>query len=276
MNSDPLHRGPAGVGPSPVLELEGASYWRGDKIILAPIDWRVRSGEHWALLGANGSGKTTLLKMVGAYEWPCAGAIRVLGQRFGEVDLRELRRSIGIASTALTSYFPDRQPAVAIVRTGIDAELGWWRASDPDGAEETRAREALAAIGMGALTGSPYLQLSQGERQRVMIARALVNRPRLLILDEPFAGLDPAARESLLDDLGALAARADSPTMIVVTHHLEEIPTFVTRALVLKEGRALAQGAIEEVCTAAILGEAFGRPCQVRRDDDGRFALRMT
>ena len=261
---------------APVLELEGACYWRGERVILSGIDWKIQPGEHWALLGANGSGKTTLLRMVGAYDWPCDGTIRVLGQRFGEIDLRDLRRAIGICSSALTSYFAERQPALAIVRTGIHAELGWWRADEPGGEDEARARAALTAVGMAALTASPYQQLSQGERQRVMIARALVSRPALLILDEPFAGLDPAAREGLLEDLGALARRPDAPTLIVVTHHLEEIPTFVTRALVLgPAGRALAQGPIESVCTSPVLTEAFGRPCHVTRDDHGRFALRV-
>jgi iron complex transport system ATP-binding protein len=260
---------------TPVLELSGASYWRGERVILSGIDWRIRRGEHWALLGANGSGKTTLLKMVGAYDWPCAGNIRVLGRRFGEVDLRELRRTIGIASTALAAYFPDRQPALEIVRTGIRAELGWWRPPEPSGEDEARARQALAAVGMAALAASPYLQLSQGERQRTMIARALVNRPELLILDEPFAGLDPAARESLIDDLGELVRRPEHPTLVLVTHHVEEIPRFVTRALVLKDGRALAQGPVDAVCTSATFAEAFGRPCQVTRDADGRLALRM-
>jgi iron complex transport system ATP-binding protein len=265
-----------GEDEAPVLELAGASYWRGERVILSGIDWRIARGEHWALLGANGSGKTTLLRMVGAYDWPCEGTIRVLGQRFGEIDLRDLRRAIGICSSALASYFAERQPALEIVRTGIHAELGWWRADEPGTEDEARARAALAAVGMAALGASPYQQLSQGERQRVMIARALVSRPALLILDEPFAGLDPAAREALLDDLAALARRPEAPTLIVVTHHLEEIPPFVTRALVLgPTGRALAQGPIESVCTSATLSQAFGRPCHVTRDQGGRFALRV-
>jgi iron complex transport system ATP-binding protein len=256
-----------------VLSLEDAAYWRGDRVILQGIDWRIRRGEHWALLGANGSGKTTLLRMVGAYDWPCNGTIRVLGRRFGDVDLRELRRAIGISSAALAPYFPERQPALAVVLTGIHAELGWWRQAEPG--EEARAREALDALGMGRLAASPYVQLSQGERQRVMIARALMNRPALLILDEPCAGLDPAARETLVDDLDRFARRPDGPTLIIVTHHLEEIPPFVRNALVLKAGRPLAQGPIDAVCTSAILSEAFDRPCTVTRAGD-RWGLTMS
>jgi iron complex transport system ATP-binding protein len=258
-----------------VLELDGASYWRGDKVILKAIDWRIRRGEHWALLGANGSGKTTLLRMVGATEWPCEGTIRVLGRRFGDVDLRDLRRAIGFVTSALASYFHDRQSALQIVETGIDAELGWWRQFGPD--DEARARAALTAVGIGALADSPYVQLSQGERQRVLIARAVMNSPALLILDEPCAGLDPAAREMFLEDLAVFAQRPETPTLIFVTHHIEEIPAFIKRALVLKNGRALAQGPIEDVCTSPVLSEAFGRPCHVDFSvDDRRFVLRVT
>lgn len=254
------------------LVLEGASYWRGERTILSDISWRVRRGEHWAVLGANGSGKTTLLRLVGAYDWPCEGAIRVLGRRFGEVDLRELRRAIGIVSAALAPYFADRQPALEIVLTGIDAELGWWREHREEDRE--RAAEALGAFGIRQLADSPFRRLSQGEQQRVMIARALMNRPTLLILDEPFAGLDPAAREGLIEDLERFVRRPEAPSLILVTHHLEEIPPFVSRALVLRSGRVLAQGPIGDVCTSSVLTEAFGRACDVTRED-GRFGLRM-
>jgi iron complex transport system ATP-binding protein len=256
-----------------VLELENAAYWRGERTILSGIDWRIRRGQHWALLGANGSGKTTLLKMVAAIEWPCDGHIRVLGQRFGEVDLRELRRSIGVVSSALVPYFQDRQPALAIVETGIDAELGWWRTFDADA--EARARAGLAALGIAALADNPYGQLSQGEKQRVLIARALMNAPHLLILDEPCAGLDPAARESFLEDLGRFVERPDTPTLVIVTHHIEEIPAFVRHAMVLKDGRTLAQGPIAEVLRADVLGEAFGRPCRVDPTSTGRYRLHL-
>jgi iron complex transport system ATP-binding protein len=258
----------------PVLELERASYWRGERVILHAIDWRIRKGEHWALLGANGSGKTTLLRMVGAVDWPCDGTIRVLGRRFGEIDLRELRRSIGLVTSALGAYFHERQSALEIVATGIDAELGWWRTFGAD--DQARARIALDEVGILSLAVSPYVQLSQGERQRVLIARAMITRPTLLILDEPCAGLDPSARENFLDDLAAFARRPETPTLIFVSHHIEEIPSFIERALVLKDGRALAQGPIADVCTSDVLSAAFDRPCRVaRRADDGRFVLQV-
>jgi iron complex transport system ATP-binding protein len=225
------------------------------------------------LLGANGSGKSTLLRLVGAIDWPCDGAIRVLGQRFGEVDLRELRRAIGIVTSSLAAYFKDRQSALEIVETGIAAELGWWRDFGPE--DQGHARAALDAVGMGELADSPYVQLSQGERQRVLIARAMMNRPALLILDEPCAGLDPAARERFLDDLAAFVARPETPTLVFVSHHVEEIPPFITRALILKAGQVLAQGPIESTCTSAVLSQAFDRPCRVTWED-GRFALRVT
>ena len=255
-----------------VLELEGASYWRGERVILKDIEWRIRRGEHWALLGANGSGKTTLLRMVAATDWPCDGTIRVLGQTFGAVDLRQLRQAIGLVTSSLAGYFHDKQSALEIVATGIHAELGWWREFGPE--EEARARDALSAVGLSDLVHSPYVQLSQGERQRVLIARALMNQPALLILDEPCAGLDPAAREGFLDDLTSFARRPETPTLIFVSHHIKEIPTFIKMAMVLKAGRVLAAGAIETVCTSSVLSEAFGRPCRVSRDG-GRFALRV-
>jgi iron complex transport system ATP-binding protein len=257
-----------------VLELDDASYWRGERTILDGINWRIRRGQHWALLGSNGSGKTTLLRLVAATEWPCDGTIRVLGRRFGEVDLRELRRAIGWVTSTLASYFHDRQSALQIVQTGIDAELGWWRQFGSE--DEARARDALGSVGMSALADSPYVQLSQGERQRVLIARATITRPILLVLDEPCAGLDPAAREQFLQDLAVFAQRPETPTLIFVSHHIDEIPSFIKHAMVLKDGRALAQGPIENVCTSEVLSEAFGRPCRVDFDQgEGRFALRM-
>ena len=149
--------------PSPAAEspyapqLEGASYWRGERVILRDVDWSIRRGEHWALLGANGSGKTTLLRMVAATEWPCDGSIRVLGQTFGAVDLRELHQAIGLVTSTLAAYFHDKQSALEIVQTGINAELGWWRQFGPD--EEARARQGLAAVGLQHLASRLYVQL---------------------------------------------------------------------------------------------------------------------
>jgi iron complex transport system ATP-binding protein len=249
---------------------------KDEREILRGIEWTVRRGEHWALVGPNGSGKTSLLRIVSGYDWPSRGTVEVLGGVFGEIEIRELRKRIGIVSTSLgeriaTERF-DLAPAIDVAVSGIDSSVGLWRTFDEN--ERERAREALSAVGALHLERQRFERLSQGEKQRVIIARALVNRPELLILDEACAGLDPVARESFLRDLDTLAARENAPTMIVVSHHPEEIPTFASHALLLKDGRAVASGPIEDVFTNERISEAFGAPCLIERER-GRFSLTL-
>ncbi len=255
-----------------ILALRDIVFRRDGREILSGISWDIERGQHWALLGANGSGKTTLLKIVTGYEWPTEGAIEVLGRRFGECNLPELRKAIGWVSSALEHRIPAQNRAIEVVASGFDAAIGVYRVYSPG--EFERAGQALRAIGGGAFAERPYGALSQGEQQRALLARALVNRPALLILDEPCAGLDPAARQSFLDDLERLARQADAPTLVFVTHHIEEIGPAVSHTLILKSGRVLASGPTGRVLTSARLTEAFGRPCKVERAR-GRCWLRL-
>ncbi|MCP4640455.1 MAG: ABC transporter ATP-binding protein [bacterium] len=254
-----------------VVELKDVSFHRNGRDILAEVSWAIRKGEHWALLGANGSGKTTLLKIVTGYEWATTGAVSVLGRHYGECDLRELRKHIGWVSSSLEHRVPLTDTALEVVVSGLDASLGTYRSFSD--AEVAKATDALDALGASSLTDARYGILSQGEQQRVLIARALAASPALLILDEPCIGLDPAARREFLDDLAALAARADAPTMVLVTHHVEEIGPWIGKALVLKEGRVLAKGATRDTLTGPTLGDAFSLPCDLKWDD-GRCYLR--
>lgn len=254
-----------------MVELRDITYIREGQTILSGVSWRIERGQHWTLLGANGSGKTTLLKVITGYEWPSSGEVSVLGQHFGECDLRALRKAVGWVSSAVLHQFPVHNTALDVVASGLDASIGLYRDFAP--AEWAAAEAALARVGAGAVAGRAYRLLSQGEQQRVLIARGLVNRPALLILDEPCAGLDPAAREHFLSDLNALTQPADAPTTILVTHHIEEIGPWVSDVLVLRAGRMLAAGRKEDVLRAAVLAEAFGGPCRVDCLN-GRYYLR--
>lgn len=251
--------------------LTGISYVRNGKRILDGIDWRIAQGEHWALIGANGSGKTTLLKIVSGNEWPTSGRVEVLGRRFGECDLRELRKSIGWVSTAIGRRFRAKHAALDIVVSGIDAALERYHEYTQE--EFEAAREALERVSAAYIAEQSYDTLSQGEQQRVLIARALVNRPALLILDEPCAGLDPKSRADFLSDVGRLASGDGAPTVVLVTHHIEEIGPWIAQVLALKEGRVSARGPVESVLTSGCMTELFDRPCRVVRHESSRSLL---
>lgn len=255
-----------------ILNLTEITYRREGTTILDRVSWSVREGEHWAMLGANGSGKTTLLKVVTGYEWPTSGKVEVLGRRFGETNLGDLRQHIGWVSTALGNRVHGYDTAEQVAVSGLEASIGVYREFSGD--EYVEARAALERIGMGGLSKRPWRVLSQGERQRVLIARALVPRPALLVLDEPCAGLDPVAREAFLNDLESLVSNPGGPAVVFVTHHIEEIRPFVTHVLVLREGRVLACGTVREAITSATMSEAFGRPCRVERTN-GRWMLQI-
>jgi iron complex transport system ATP-binding protein len=256
-----------------ILTTTDIHFRRGARHILRGIDWTVAPGEHWALLGANGSGKTTLLKIVTGYTWPTEGEVTVLGQTLGRCDIRELRKAIGWVSAAVHERIRPRDTALEVVIAGIDAALGVYR--DFSGDERNRAHAAMARIAVEPVADQPWGTLSQGERQRVLIARALVGAPKLVILDEPCIGLDPAARELFLEDLGRLTRDGDAPATIFVTHHIEELGPWITHALVLKNGRTLAAGPVAESIASETMGRAFEAPCRVERDG-GRYRLWMT
>jgi iron complex transport system ATP-binding protein len=255
----------------PVLRLTSVSMRRDDATMLRDVSWEVRPGEHWAVLGCNGSGKTSLLNVLLAYEHPSSGQVELLGHRHGSTDWRTLRRRIGVVSSALHVHLWDAETALRTVASGKFASFGPWY--EPDEADLGRARQILADAGAEAIADRPWRVLSQGERQRVLIGRALMADPEVLLLDEACSGLDPVARERLLGVVERLA-RAPRPSLVLVTHHIEEIVPAITHVLVLRQGRVAAAGPKEGVLTSAVLGDAFEHPVTVRRRGE-RFELEI-
>lgn len=255
---------------APMLTLCGVGVTVDGSTILGPVDLRVGAREHLAVLGPNGSGKTTLLRVLSTYRYPTRGTATVLGTTFGRADLRELRPRVGFVSTSLDDLLHVRAPALPLV---VAARRGGTRPV-PDALADPRERDvaerALARVGAGHLAERRVDTLSQGERQRVRIARALAIDPELLLLDEPFAGLDLGGRESLLADLDALLEDPDGPTVVLVVHHLEELPTGVRSALLLRDGEVVASGPVREVLTDQAVSAAFGLAVRVEHDA-GRF-----
>jgi iron complex transport system ATP-binding protein len=258
--------------PPPVLRLTAVSVRRAGATILGPIDWSVRPGERWVVLGPNGSGKTTLLQVASTLLWPSEGRVEVLGGRVGAVDARELRRRVGYASPALAASIPLGLPAADVVMTARDAALApWWFRYEA--ADRAAAIGLLERLGVGHLASREFGTLSTGERQRVQIARAMLPDPDLLLLDEPAAGLDLGARERLVASLESLAADPRPSGIVLVTHHVEEIPRGFGHALLLREGRSVASGPAGEALTAETLGDTFGVQLRLHRAD-GRFHAR--
>ncbi len=248
---------------SEILKITGLRVTRGRTEILRGIDWTVRRGEHWVILGPNGCGKTSLLKSLTGYLSPSAGEIELLGRRYGDADWRELRLEIGLVTSALQASIPLAEPALETVVSGRYAQLDLW--ASPTKAEFAAGRRLLRQVGGGHLARREWAYLSQGERQRVLIARALMARPRLLILDEPCAGLDPVAREEFLGYVERVARARKGPSLVLVTHHAEEIMPSFTHALLLREGKVHAGGPKARVITARALSGAFGARVRVRR-----------
>ncbi len=254
-----------------VLEVRELAIER-DTAILRRVDWTVRPGEHWVVLGANGSGKTSLLSALTGYLTPSSGEVTVLGRKFGEFDWRELRKAVGLVSSSIRQRIDDGETALEIVVSGKTAMLNFW--GRITAADRKRALELLRQVDGRALAERPWLFLSQGERQRVLIARALMAELRLLILDEPCAGLDPVAREQFLRFIGKLMRRKDGPTLILVTHHVEEIMPEFSHVLVIKGGRTLAAGPVAETLTSRLLSETFGARLTLSRRK-GRYQLQL-
>ena len=238
--------------------------------ILRRIDWRVESGQHWAILGANGSGKTSLVRTITGYLPPTAGTIELLSETYGRADWRELRKRVGIVSASIREMMGGNETARRAVLSGRYAQVGLW--GEVRAAEAAQAQRLLRRVEARHLRDRPWSQLSEGERQRVLIGRALMARPRLLVLDEPCAGLDPVAREHFLQFLERLAKRRGGPALVLITHHSEEITPSFTHVLLLKNGSVLASGRKAEILNSALLSEAFGAALTVRRDH-GRYRL---
>src|SRR5882757_6646064 len=229
-----------------------------DATIIQRIDWRVERGENWAILGANGSGKTSLLRALTGYLPPTAGQICVLGETYGRSDWRALRTRIGLVSSSVHQMMEDNESALHAVISGRYAQIGYWGDVTPRDRRDGIA--ILRRVEAHALRDRPWRHLSQGERQRVLIGRALMAAPKLLILDEPCAGLDPVARERFLQFLSRLSERRAAPTMILVTHHVEEVVPIFSHVLILKSGRVLAAGPRARVLNSRVLSDAFDAP----------------
>ena len=256
----------------PVLEISNLKIQRSGVTILDGVSWRVEQGQHWAILGANGSGKTSLLSALTGYLMPTAGEIVLLGKKYGRTDWRELRKSVGIVSSSVRQMMADDEPALETVVSGKFAMIDFWgRLSRAD---RSRGLKILRQIECSYLAERQWRVLSQGERQRILIGRALMARPRILILDEPCAGLDPAAREHFLQFLQRLGKGRNAPALVLVTHHVEEIMPVFSRALILKDGAVLASGKKLETVTAKNLSRAFGAKLKLRFKG-GRFAMNI-
>ena len=255
-----------------VLQMTGVGVVRDGATLLADLDWTVQEGERWVVLGPNGAGKSTLLHIAGASLFPSSGTVELLGERFGSADLGELRTRVGLSSSSLADRVPPQEKALDVVVTAAYGVLGRWNERYDDG-DVARARDLLSRTGLRAFAARRFGTLSEGERKRVLLARALMTDPELLLLDEPAAGLDLGAREALLRLLTRLAEDEDSPPTGLVTHHVEEVPVGTTHALLLARGRVVADGPVDEVLTAPLLARAFGLPLVVEARD-GRFTAR--
>ncbi|TXK17610.1 ABC transporter ATP-binding protein [Homoserinibacter sp. GY 40078] len=256
-----------------VLQLDDVSVVRDGNTILDHIDWTVESDERWVVLGPNGAGKTTLLNILSAHLHPTSGVATVLGERLGKVDVFDLRPRIGFASTAMARRIPRDETVFDVVLTAAYSVTGRWREEYED-VDARRADRVMREWRLDALRDRRFGTLSDGEQKRVQIGRSVMTDPELLLLDEPAASLDLGSREELVQLLGEYAATAEAPAMIMVTHHVEEIPQGFTHALLLADGRVHAAGPLSEVITGERLSEAFGIGLVVSTSEDGRFAAR--
>ncbi|MEK3786367.1 MULTISPECIES: ABC transporter ATP-binding protein [Paenibacillus] len=246
-----------------IIDVQNVSWTRGVLTLLNNVSWRVNEGEHWALLGLNGSGKTTLLNMITGYQWPTKGSISVLGEQYGNVDLRELRKSIGWVSSSLQEKLHRTDRTQYVIISGKHATIGLYDELDDQDLE--RAKELMETLGCAHLWDREYQTCSQGEKQKLLIARALMANPRVLILDEPCNGLDLFSRERLLDSIRDLSERKDTPTLIYVTHHTEEILPVFSHTLLLRRGEVVNSGLTSDLMTTEVLSSFFEAPVDVER-----------
>ena len=255
-----------------VVELREVSIVRSGATLLDGITWTVEEDERWVIIGPNGAGKTTLLQVVAAQYHPTRGTATILDETLGAVDVFELRPRIGVASAALADRIPKSERVADVVVSAAYAGMGRWR-EDYDEADHARARDLMSQLRVGHLADRTFGTLSEGERKRVQIARALMTDPELLLLDEPAAGLDLAGREALVDTLSDLCEDEHAPATVLVTHHVEEIPRGITHALLIKQAKVVAAGPIETTLTGPLLSATFDLDLAVTHDD-GRWIAR--
>jgi iron complex transport system ATP-binding protein len=257
---------------TPVVDLAGVTIIRDGAVLVQDITWRIDEADRWVVIGPNGAGKTTLLQVLAAQIHPTYGVAGLLGEVLGTVDVFELRPRIGLTSAAVAERIPRGERVHDVVVSASYAVLGRWR-EEYDELDHDRAGELLTQLRIDRLASRTFGTLSEGERKRVQIARALMTDPELLLLDEPAAGLDLAGRESLVRTLGELAEDPYAPASVLVTHHVEEIPPGITHAMLLKAGHTVAAGPLRETLTAETLSETFELPLSLT-ESDGRWSAR--
>ncbi|WP_100407310.1 ABC transporter ATP-binding protein [Bacillus solitudinis] len=251
-----------------VISLDNIVWQPEENTILNQVTWQVNKGEHWVVLGLNGSGKTSLLQMVTGYLWPTKGRVQVLGEIFGQVNIHEIRKKIGWVSASLDERFLSRtyDRALDVVMSGKYASVGLYEQTTID--DEEKAYSLLKQLKINHLVHQRYIHLSQGEKRRVIIARALMAEPKLLILDEPCNGLDVFAREQLLETIQELASTKEGPTLIYVTHHIEEVVPAISHALLLRDGFLIKAGCKKETLSDILLQQTFQVPLTVKWEGD--------
>nr|WP_245531651.1 ABC transporter ATP-binding protein [Corynebacterium capitovis] len=256
-----------------LLDFRGVEFIRGGSTLVGPVDWQVELDERWVIIGPNGAGKTTLVRIASAAEFPSRGVAFVLGERLGRTDMRDLRASIGVTSSSVAQRVPEGEKVADLVMSAGYAILGRWQ-EDYDEVDYGQAMDVLEQVGAMHLAERAWGTLSDGEKKRVLIARAIMTNPELLIMDEPAAGMDLGGREDLVSYVGDMALDPDAPAMVMITHHLEEIPYGFTHAMLLDEGRVIAQGLIEDVLTSANVSRAYHQPIEVSAQGGRYFARR--
>ncbi|MFD0717518.1 ABC transporter ATP-binding protein [Paenibacillus sp. GCM10027626] len=249
-----------------MVNIQDMSWRNGDNWLLKKINWTIRPNEHWALLGLNGSGKTTLLNMINGYIWPTEGKVSVLGHPFGEVDLRDLRKSIGWVSSSLQEKLYAGDKAQHVIISGKYATIGLYERVSEE--ELQQAQAFMQTLGCSHLWDREFRTCSQGEKQKILIARALMANPKMLILDEPCNGLDLFSRERLLESIEQLAASEQTPTLIYVTHHTEEIIPLFSHTLLLRRGEVIQSGRTEDILQTETLSHFFEAPVIVERHQE--------
>lgn len=257
-----------------LIDMQDVSVIRGGKTLVGPLSWQVRAGQRWVVVGPNGAGKTTLVRVATAEEYPSRGVVRILGERLGRTEIRDLRASIGLSSSAVGNRIPADEKVGDLVISAGYAILGRWR-EEYDETDEEQARDILEQVGAYHLMDRTWGTLSEGERKRVLLARALMIDPEILVLDEPTAGMDLGGREDLVSYLTQLADDPEAPTIIMITHHVEEIPEGFTHALLLDEGAIIDAGPIDAVLNSENLSTAFHQDIRLDKVGNRFFARRV-